>query len=100
MNRKLSARLIPAELGVKRGDVVTTRERLPEPGKEAAGWRKVYLVLGPSRNPARVRVCSWAPTSSSWNMTVTIHPNELAPAPASWPETIAVKEWLKDNRIP
>jgi hypothetical protein len=80
---------IPAELGLTRGDLVTTRGRL-----ESSLKRKVYLVLSGSRSPFRVRVCSWSQSSKTWSCSTVMEAAELVPAPTDWPQTKAARTWL------
>lgn len=74
---------------MKAGDIVTEKDRL------TSGHRKVYLVLGPSRKPDKIRVCTWSHAAKDWSLPYAALADNYAPAPEDWPQTKAVKKWLK-----
>lgn len=58
---------------------MTTPER-------AAGrkFRKVFLVIGYSRAPGKVRVRAWSEVGQSWTGIATRFFRDLVPAPRGW----------------
>jgi hypothetical protein len=73
------------------GDIVTETTRLTE------GQRKVYLVLGPSRKPGKIRVCTWSHASKDWSQPYAALADIYSPAPEDWPQTKAVKKYLANR---
>lgn len=77
---------------MKAGDILTETARLAPPAQ-----RKVYLSLGPSRVPGKIRIATWSHQAKAWSNPHTKHVIDLCPAPEDWPQTKAVKRWLAEH---
>ena len=73
-------------------DVVTEIARLTPPAQ-----RKVYLVLGPSRVPGKIRICTWSHAAKDWSLPYAALADNYCPAPSDWPQTKAAKRWVHDR---
>jgi hypothetical protein len=68
---------------------------------QAAATRKVAALLGPSRNPLKVRIALWQHGPRRWSTgRAEWRRNVLGPAPSDWPQTRAAQQALAAGRWP
>lgn len=101
---------------MKRGDIVTERYRVPgfredlpdhvAPAPRAMAMhgetpqRKVYVVIGPSRVPGKVRLSTWSHAGRRWCTPQTWIASWLCPAPDDWPQTQAARRDISVRGVP
>lgn len=78
--------------------ILTENTRLHGGDGSMARTRKVYLYLGPSRAPGKIRIMTWSHATRSWSAPRAVHADLFCDAPQHWPQTKAVRKWIADER--
>ena len=76
------------------GDILTENTRLAPGDGSMVRTRKVYLYLGPSRSPGKIRIATWSHAARGWSAARAAHADLFCAAPEDWPQTRAARKWV------